>query len=483
MGGARKRPLGPGSVGDDQKYISNRKKSKRHKDLAAALYTASGHDEEFIIVQRWKTTSTRRLTGLASCSSYPNQLYASQSQWPLDVERLPEQQHDMLWTSSSFNSESFLSFRFQMKNCSDQHPLHQGTKDSQASYPSISIVLAQRNYRSFGSTDEFGISSLQANDVIKSEDEMGIAMRILLIKEAHSYDYSSHDDSLFPTFPNRRLNYSGISMAPPPPTHLQTHVEDQARQQEKRRGRDSIQLQCCAACDQIEIQPKHCRNGYQNSNINSSPCNMQFISYPSYCSNGKLSRINVHDFYISILMVANYPINMNHQIYETAYVGGGFQEMIKEYAEEAEYESKNTKNEIAEICASIFDFNQTDQLLDEIILESCMNSTSDESCCLEELIEIDDIIIDSQVHPTSTAYENNIETRNCDHSDDLNKYLNDAEMLILQEGKGSQQMIVEAEKDDDIETFISSIFLDGHQSLPGDNFQSYGNESTQMIGM
>ena len=157
--------------------------------------------------------------------------------------------------------------------------------------------------------------------------------------------------------------------------------------------------------------------------------------------------------------------------------------MIKEYAEEAEYESKNTKNEIAEICASIFDFNQTDQLLDEIILESCMNSTSDESCCLEELIEIDDIIIDSQVHPTSTAYENNIETRNCDHSDDLNKYLNDAKMLILQEGKGSQQMIVEAEKDDGIETFISSIFLDGHQSLPGDNFQSYGNESTEMIGM
>ena len=167
-------------------------------------------------------------------------------------------------------------------------------------------------------------------------------------------------------------------------------------------------------------------------------------------------------------MVADYPINMNHQSYETACVGGGFQEMIKEYAEEAEYGLKYAKNEIAEICASIFDFNQT-ELLDEIISES-MKSTSDESCCLEELIDIDDIIIDS-------SYKNNIETPKCDDSDDLKKYLND-EMLILQEGKGSQQMI-EAEKSDDIETFISSI-LDSHQSLPGENFESYGHESTEI---
>ena len=109
----------------------------------------------------------------------------------------------MLWSSSSFNSESFLSFPFRMKNCSDQHPLHEGTKDAQAIYPSISTVLAQRNYRPFGSADEFGISSLPANDVIKNGDEMGIAMRNLLIQQAHSYDDS--DDSVFPcTFPNTR---------------------------------------------------------------------------------------------------------------------------------------------------------------------------------------------------------------------------------------------------------------------------------------
>ena len=176
-------------------------------------------------------------------------------------------------------------------------------------------------------------------------------------------------------------------------------------------------------------------------------------------------------------MVADYPINMNHQSYETACVGGGFQEMIKEYAEEAEYGLKYAKNEIAEICASIFDFDQT-EVLDEIISEG-MKSTSDDSCCLEELIEIDDIIFDSPVHPSSThAYENNIETPNCDDSDDLKKYLNDAEMLILQECKGFQQMI-EAEKADDIETFISSI-LDSHQSLPGENLESYGHEYTEI---
>ena len=151
--------------------------------------------------------------------------------------------------------------------------------------------------------------------------------------------------------------------------------------------------------------------------------------------------------------------------------------MIKEYAEEAEYGLKYAKHEIAEICASIFDFDQT-EVLDEIISEG-MKSTSDDSCCLEELIEIDDIIFDSPVHPSSThAYENNIETPNCDDSDDLKKYLNDADMLIKQEGKGFQQRI-EAEKADDIETFISSI-LDSHQSLPGENFESYGHESTEI---
>ena len=157
-------------------------------------------------------------------------------------------------------------------------------------------------------------------------------------------------------------------------------------------------------------------------------------------------------------MVADYPINMNHQSYETACVGGRFQEMIKEYAEEAEYGLKYAKNEIAEICASIFDFDQT-EVLDEIISEG-MKSTSDDSCFLEELIDTDDIINDSP------ACKNNIETPKCDDSDDLKKYLNN-EMLILQEGKGSQQMI-EAEKSDDIETFISSIL------------ESWNQESTEM---
>ena len=95
----------------DHKCRSNRKKIKKTKELVVARYEAtSGHAEEFVILQpqTQKSICTRCITGLASCCSSQNQSYASPSQWPLNVERFPVQQHDILSYFSRSNSQSFI---------------------------------------------------------------------------------------------------------------------------------------------------------------------------------------------------------------------------------------------------------------------------------------------------------------------------------------------------------------------------------------
>ena len=107
-----------------------------------------------------------------------------------------------------------------------------------------------------------------------------------------------------------------------------------------------------------------------------------------------------------------------------------------------------------------------------------MESTNDNSGCvyLDELIDIDDIIFDPPIH-ASTTNMNNIESPNDGNSDELKKNLSD-EILLILEGKGSQQM-VGARKANEIEIAMSSI-MDADLSLSLEKFNSlYDQESTK----
>ena len=255
---------------DDHKCRSNRKKVKKTKELAAARYAAtSGHAEEFIILQpqTQKTICNRCITGLASCCSNQNQSYASQSEWPLDVQRLPMQQHNILSSFSRSYSESFLPIFLPVSNENyDEHLLQQGMKESHVSCPSISTLLTQRRYKPFESVNEFGIPSLQEIYVTESGDDRGIAMSNVLVKQADNYDYSSHDASVFPTFLSTGGNYCEIPSASSSPSYLQTQFQGQGREEEEGLGgRYSIQMQCC---DQFEIQPRNYSTSCQKGNTN-----------------------------------------------------------------------------------------------------------------------------------------------------------------------------------------------------------------------
>ena len=177
-----------------------------------------------------------------------------------------------------------------------------------------------------------------------------------------------------------------------------------------------------------------------------------------------------------------YPIHPNsnnnyYQNHEAAYIGEWCEEKIGEhFTEDAKYGSNYADNETRETCVSIFDFDQT-ELLDEILSKS-MESTNDNSGCvyLDEFFDIDDIIFDPPIH-ASTANMNNIESPNDGNSDELKKNLSD-EILLILEGKGSQQM-VGARKANEIEIAMSSI-MDADLSLSLEKFNSlYDQESTK----
>jgi len=94
----------------------------------------------------------------------------------------------------------------------------------------------------------------------------------------------------------------------------------------------------------------------------------------------KITSTNENHLFGDYPICPNSNIN-NHQNRD----GGGCEQMINEYGEEAEYESKYGQKEITDVCFSIFDVDQT-ELLDKII------SKYDDSSCLwldQELIDID----------------------------------------------------------------------------------------------